>query len=546
MLPYDRLDELGGVGEERGGRAVALRGGLRASRGADRRAPAGRVPHLPLRRGRRPLRRARDDRPRRARVDRAARARRRRGARLPSDGRQPAAPLLPDRARGRRQRHLPLRGRGRRPHHDRGRARARPPGRRRLQPRERAGGRGRRRGGCRSRALHEHPSRLQRPEVHAGRGRADRAPARGAARARLHPGRRGDRRRDHRRRSRRRRDAARRRLSGLRPRGPGGRLSRSRPGPRVNHFERALELAERGRGKTGDHPIVGAVVVRDGEVVGEGWYEYEGVRHAEVIALEQAGDAARGAILYVTLEPCSHHGRTPPCADAVVAAGLLRVVVGARDPNPVVDGRGIERIRAAGIEVEVLDDLAARRQNEAWRVWKSLGRPFVTYKAAITLDGRVSVPGRRWVSGEESRRRVHELRAASDAVAVGMGTVRADAPRLDARDVGAGGQPRRLAFGRGPLPEGSELEQRSGPLEEELRALAAEGVRSLLLEGGPTLATAFLEVGLVDKLLLFVAPVLAGAGPLVLGDLAAPVELLHVRVEPSGEDLLLEAYLREP
>jgi diaminohydroxyphosphoribosylaminopyrimidine deaminase/5-amino-6-(5-phosphoribosylamino)uracil reductase len=314
----------------------------------------------------------------------------------------------------------------------------------------------------------------------------------------------------------------------------------------VSHFQRALGLAERGRGKTGDHPLVGAVVVRDGEVVGEGWYEYEGVRHAEAIALEQAGAAARGAILYVTLEPCSHHGRTPPCADAVVAAGVLRVVVGARDPNPVVDGRGIERIRAAGIEVEVLDDLDSRRQNEAWRVWKSLGRPFVTYKAAVTLDQRVTVPGRRWVSGEKSRRRVHELRAVSDAVAVGMGTVRADAPRLDAREVGAVRQPRRLAFGRGPLPEGSELELRSGPLEEELRALAADGVQSLLLEGGPTLATAFLEAGLVDKLLLFVAPVLSGEGPRVLGDLAAPLELLHLSAEPSGDDVLLEAYLREP
>ena len=314
----------------------------------------------------------------------------------------------------------------------------------------------------------------------------------------------------------------------------------------MNHYERALELAQRGRGKTGDHPLVGAVVARDGEVVGEGWYEYEGVRHAEVIALEEAGDAAHGAILYVTLEPCSHQGRTPPCADAVVAAGLSRVVVGARDPNPVVDGRGIERIRAAGLEVEVLEDLTARRQNEAWRVWKSLGRPFVTYKAAMTLDGRVSVPGRRWLSGEESRRRVHELRAASDAVAVGMGTVRADAPRLDARGVGAARQPRRLAFGRGPLPEGSELELRTGPLDEELRALAAEGVQSLLLEGGPTLATAFLAAGLVDKLLLFVAPVLAGDGPRVLGDIETPVKLLHFRTDPSGEDVLLEAYLREP
>ena len=314
----------------------------------------------------------------------------------------------------------------------------------------------------------------------------------------------------------------------------------------MSHFERALELAERGHGKTHDHPLVGAVVVRDGTVVGEGWYEYDGVRHAEVIALEQAGEAARGATLYVTLEPCSHHGRTPPCADAVVAAGLARVVAGARDPNPVVDGRGIERIRAAGIEVELLDDLVARRQNEAWRVWKSLGRPFVTYKAAITLDGRVSVPGRRWVSGEESRRRVHELRADSDVVAVGMGTVRADAPRLDARDVGAARQPRRLAFGHGPLPEASELELRSGPLDDELRALAAEGVQSVLLEGGPTLATAFIAAGLVDKLLLFVAPVLAGEGPHVFGELEAPLELLHLRAEPSGEDVLVEAYLREP
>lgn len=314
----------------------------------------------------------------------------------------------------------------------------------------------------------------------------------------------------------------------------------------MSHFERALQLAERGHGKTRDHPLVGAVVVRDDEVVGEGWYEYDGIRHAEAIALEQAGAAAEGATLYVTLEPCSHHGRTPPCADAVVAAGIARVVVGARDPNPVVDGRGLGRLRAAGIEVELLDDFAARRQNEAWRVWKSLDRPFVTYKAAMTLDGRVTVPGRRWVSGEESRRRVHELRAASDAVAVGMGTVRADAPRLDAREVDAARQPRRLAFGRGPLPDGSELELHSGPLDEELRALAADGVRSLLLEGGPTLATAFLSAGLVDKLLFFVAPVLAGGGPRVLGELPAPLELLHLRAEPSGGDVLLEAYLHEP
>ena len=310
-------------------------------------------------------------------------------------------------------------------------------------------------------------------------------------------------------------------------------------------YARALELAERGRGNTGHRPVVGAVVVRDGEIVGEGWYEEALVRHAEPAAFEQAGEKARGATLYVTLEPCSHHGRTPPCADAVIAAGVARVVVGARDPNPVVDGRGLARIADAGIEVELLASDAARRQNEAWRTWKALGRPFVTYKAAITLDGRVTVPGRRWVSGQESRRRVHELRAAADAVAVGMGTVRADAPRLDARDVNATRQPRRLAFGR-ELPEGSDLELRPGPLAEELAALAEDGVQSLLLEGGPTLATAFLEAGLVDKLLLFVAPVIAGDGPHYLGAAAQPRDLLHLRAEPSGQDLLIEAYLREP
>ncbi len=310
----------------------------------------------------------------------------------------------------------------------------------------------------------------------------------------------------------------------------------------MSHFERALELAERGRGKVEDHPLVGAVVVAGDEVVGEGWYEFATVEHAEVLALAQAGDRARGATLYVTLEPCAHHGRTPPCADAVIAAGVARVVVGALDPNPIAAG-GIEKLRAAGIDVDLLDDPAALRQNEAWRTWQSLGRPFVTYKVAVTLDGRVALPGRRWISGEESRRLVHELRAASDAVAVGMGTVRADDPRLDARDVGAERQPRRLAFGRGPLPDGSELELRSGPLEEELRSLAAEGVQSLLLEGGPTLATSFLAAGLVDKLLVFVAPVLGGDGPVFIGELASPIGLSRLTARPVGRDVVLEAYL---
>ncbi len=309
----------------------------------------------------------------------------------------------------------------------------------------------------------------------------------------------------------------------------------------MNHAERALELAERGRGKVEDHPLVGAVVVKNGEVVGEGWYEYETVDHAEARALAQAGDRARGATLYVTLEPCAHHGRTPPCTDAVIDAGIARVVVGALDPNPVAAG-GVDKLRAAGIDVELLESDDAFRQNEAWRTWKALGRPFVTYKAAVTLEGQVSVPGRRWISGEESRRLVHELRAASDAVAVGMGTVRADAPRLDARDVRATRQPRRLAFGRGPLPEGSELELRSGPLADELRALGAEGVQSLLLEGGPTLTTAFFEADLVDKLLLFVAPIAGGEGPRFVGE-SVQLDLSHYAIRHVGEDILLEAYV---
>ncbi|HEY5100979.1 MAG TPA: bifunctional diaminohydroxyphosphoribosylaminopyrimidine deaminase/5-amino-6-(5-phosphoribosylamino)uracil reductase RibD [Gaiellaceae bacterium] len=305
------------------------------------------------------------------------------------------------------------------------------------------------------------------------------------------------------------------------------------------YMTRALQLAERGRGKVRDHPLVGAVVVADGEVVGEGWYEYDAIDHAETVALVQAGERARGATLYVTLEPCAHHGRTPPCADAVVAAGVARVVVGALDPNPKAAG-GVERLRAAGVEVDVLDSVEAKRQNEAWRTWVSLGRPHVTYKAAVTLDGRVVVPGRRWVSGEESRRLVHELRASVDAVAVGMGTVRADNPRLDARDIDAERQPRRLAFGHGE----TELELRSGPLEEELQALAAEGVQSLLLEGGPTIATAFIAASLVDKLMLFVAPVVAGEGPRFIGDVAAEVK--GMRARRVGEDVLLEGYLHEP
>jgi diaminohydroxyphosphoribosylaminopyrimidine deaminase/5-amino-6-(5-phosphoribosylamino)uracil reductase len=312
-------------------------------------------------------------------------------------------------------------------------------------------------------------------------------------------------------------------------------------------IERALELAERGRGTTHPNPVVGAVVVRDGVVVGEGWHERAGGPHAEVAALSVAGERARGATLYVTLEPCSHHGRTPPCTDAIIGAGIAKVVTGPRDPTP--RRSGIELLREAGIDVEEVGGGIAfrlRQQNEAWRTWVREGRPFVTYKAAVTLDGGLTLPGSRWISGEESRRLVHELRAASDAVAVGMGTFRADSPRLTARDVDAPRQPRRLVFGRGPLPAESELELRSGPLAEELHRLGGEGVQSLLLEGGPTLASAFLRADLVDKLLVFVAAKLGGAEPSLVGALPEPLALRRLTARPVGEDVLLTAYVHEP
>jgi diaminohydroxyphosphoribosylaminopyrimidine deaminase / 5-amino-6-(5-phosphoribosylamino)uracil reductase len=325
-----------------------------------------------------------------------------------------------------------------------------------------------------------------------------------------------------------------------------------------HHLERALELAERGRATVKPNPVVGAVVVRDGEVVGEGWHTRPGEPHAEAIALATAGERARGATLYVTLEPCAHHGRTPPCADAIAEAGVARVLCAAQDPDPRTDGRGFARLREEGIDVVLVEgDLSdrARRQNEAFRTWAAKRRPFVTYKAAMTLDGRLASAGgdARWVSGEASRRLVHELRAASDAVAVGMGTVRAENPALTAREVDAERQPRRVAFGSGPLPEGSDLELLSGPLEDELARLADEEVQSLLLEGGPTLAGAFLRADLIDKLVLFVAPklvggddappVFAGPGARTLAD-AVPVSALAVG--HAGDDVVLIGYVHEP
>jgi diaminohydroxyphosphoribosylaminopyrimidine deaminase/5-amino-6-(5-phosphoribosylamino)uracil reductase len=309
---------------------------------------------------------------------------------------------------------------------------------------------------------------------------------------------------------------------------------------------RAVELARAARDRAYPKPTVGAVVVSDGEVVGEGVTEAGG-RHAEVVALAAAGERARDATLYVSLEPCNHHGTTPPCTDAILYAGVARVVYGATDPNPSAAG-GAARLAGRGIDVELVDSFDARALNEAWRTWVSMERPFVIYKAAVTLDGRVTVPGERWVTGEESRRAVHELRAQVDAVAVGGGTARTDSPRLDAREVETPrGQPRRLVFSKGPLPDGLDLELRSGALDDELCALAREGVQSLLLEGGPTLAASFLEADLVDKILLFTAPTLAGAGAGALtASLPSPRTLVRLSARQIGADVLLEAYVHDP
>ena len=308
---------------------------------------------------------------------------------------------------------------------------------------------------------------------------------------------------------------------------------------------RAIELARAASHRAYPKPTVGAVLVRDGETVGEGVTEPAG-RHAEIVALEQAGERARGATMYVTLEPCAHHGTTPPCADAIIAAGIGRVVFGSPDPNRLAAG-GAERLRAAGVVAEDAGSWEARTLDEAWRTWVSLERPFVIYKTAMTLDGSLALPGERWVSGPAGRRYVHELRAQVDAVAVGGGTARADLPRLDAREVPTPkGQPRRIAFSRGPLPDGVELELRTGALADELRSLADEGVQSLLLEGGPTLAAAFFRADLVDKLLVFVAPTLAGAGPRLAAPLPSSRTLSHLSARRIAGDVLLEAYVHQP
>jgi len=346
----------------------------------------------------------------------------------------------------------------------------------------------------------------------------------------------------------------------------------------------ALRLARKGRGTTSPNPMVGAVVVRSGRIVGRGYHRRAGGPHAEVFALEEAGPRARGADLYVTLEPCCHQGRTGPCTERIRAAGIARVQAAILDPAPQVNGRGVRILRRAGIPVAVGDGAAeASRLNEAYLLRVALRRPWVDLKMAATLDGKTAdARGRsRWITGEEARLRVHELRWGTDAVLVGAGTVRADDPLLTARlgkrtreplrvvldgdlrlrvgaRVLAAGDPSRVRIfaARGaPAAKRRALETRGAvvrtlpalasgrvSLLRVLRALAAEGVNRVLVEGGSTVAGGFLREGLVDRLHLFLAPKAIGRGKGLFESLGSiPLErALRFSIEETrraGEDL---------
>lgn len=354
---------------------------------------------------------------------------------------------------------------------------------------------------------------------------------------------------------------------------------------------RAIELARCGEGRTAPNPPVGAVLVRDGRIVGEGYHPAAGAPHAEIFALRAAGDLARGADLYVTLEPCCHQGRTGPCTEAVIAAGVSRVFYGAVDPNPRVAGAGLARLRAAGLEVAPAP-LAAEcgRLIAPFAKHVASGRPYVILKAAMSLDGQLATAAgeSRWISGEASRTLVHRLRDRVDGILTGAGTVVADDPRLTTRLPEGGRNPARIVIdsqlrtapqalvysaqasgqrllvtaadhGAGPLApyrcQGVEVvtAPRRGAhldLDAVMELLGGRSLQTLLVEGGGALNGALLRAGLVDRLMLFVAPLLFGGGdgkPLFAGAgvtrLAEALHLEDLRVSRVGDDLLLEGEL---
>lgn len=341
---------------------------------------------------------------------------------------------------------------------------------------------------------------------------------------------------------------------------------------------RALSLADAGWGRVAPNPLVGAVVVSEGRIVGEGAHREFGGVHAEIEALQHAGSRARGADLYVTLEPCTHYGKTPPCVDAIIAAGVARVVVAVRDPNPEAGG-GVERLQAAGIRVVVgARTEEASELNAPFLNAFRLDRPWVTLKLAVSLDAAIATTSgtTSWLTGPPARQRVHRLRAGHDAIAVGMGTVLADDPLLTVRDAEPPRvPPARVIFSRqGRLPLTSRLAQRtdeapvivfaaapdpsyehslrslgvevlaSTSLRESLQALRSRGMRSLLVEGGASLTAAFLEEDLVDRMILFQAPILLGQHALpAFGGLSVDTDQEYrfrlVRSEWVGDDHML-------
>jgi diaminohydroxyphosphoribosylaminopyrimidine deaminase / 5-amino-6-(5-phosphoribosylamino)uracil reductase len=364
------------------------------------------------------------------------------------------------------------------------------------------------------------------------------------------------------------------------------------------HLSRAIELAARGNGRVHPNPVVGAVVVKDGEVLGEGWHAQYGGPHAEVNALADCGDAdLTGATMYVSLEPCCHHGKTPPCTDAILAAGITRVVVASDDPTEKASGRGLGILRDEGVTVDVAGgELAAgaRLLNQAFRKRARTGRPWVLFKSAMTLDGKVATRtgDSKWISSDASRRLAHRWRASVDAVAVGIGTALADDPQLTARIESVRHQPRRVVFdatGRLPLDSklvsaapdpplvvvvsraaprantdglemaGAEVIVATGENEparvrsalDQLGALDPP-VTSMLLEGGPHLAGAFLDGGEIDEVRLFLAPLLLGGrsarDPLEgegVDAIADALRALTLECDRVAGDVLISARLRE-
>ena len=348
-------------------------------------------------------------------------------------------------------------------------------------------------------------------------------------------------------------------------------------------MRQALDLAVRARGRTSPNPLVGCVIVRGGRVLGRGWHKQAGTDHAEVAALRQLGLRAPGATAYVTLEPHNFHGRTPPCTDALIAAGVARVVVGMRDPNPRVDGGGVETLRRAGIAVTVgVLEEACRAINRPYLKWTATRRPWVVLKAAVTLDGRLAARGgdARWVSGEASRRLAHELRDLSDAILVGAETVRRDDPALTTRlgDGRRGRDPKRVILdGRLTVPETAQAlpgaivattREASAARARRLMARGAEVVRlpgrdgrvelgalldelgrrellTLLVEGGGQVHGELLSAGLADQVVLFLAPKLIGAGGVPLLGVPGPTKMAEawrlgaVSTRRVGDDILV-------